>query len=284
MSLFVELAVRGLLLGAIYGLLALPMSLIYSTALTMDFAIGAYALVAAAVGATFGGVFGIVAGLLAAVVCAAIMAAVFAVLKRTGNEDPISVALSSFGLAVALGSFVLWHWGTKAFVLQTFDTFWNMGGIRINPQGAINIGVGVMLVVILYAVLYSTDIGRMMRAAAVNPRGAELAGIPVIAVQVGTILAGGLLGGLAGILILYTSGLDFTAGLGLTLSGFAAAIVFGMQGPVRGFLGGLALGVVEALATGYGSSAISGAMPMTFVLLVLLLGRFGAPALSGDRP
>jgi len=284
MSLFVELIVRGLLLGAIYGLLALPMSLIYSTALTMDFAIGAYALVAAAVGATFGGAFGIVAGLLAAVVCAGIMAAVFAILRQTGNEDPISVALASFGLAIALGSFVLWRWGTKAFVLQTFDTFWNLGGIRINPQGAINIGLGLTLVAILYLVLYSTNVGRMMRAAAVNPRGAELAAIPVIAVQVGTILAGGLLGGLAGVLILYTSGLAFTAGLALTLSGVAAAIVFGMQGPLRGFLGGLSLGIVQALATGYGSGAISSAMPMIFVLLVLLMGRFGADALSGDRP
>jgi branched-chain amino acid transport system permease protein len=284
MALFAEYVVRGLLLGAVYGLLALPMSLVFLTAGTIDFAVGAYALLAAAVAATIGGVAGLVAGLAASLLAAGVMAGIFALLKRSGAEDPITVALASFGVAVAIGSLVLWVWGTRAFVVQPFSVFWDLLGIRISPQSAINLGLSLAVVALLYAILYGTDLGRMMRAAAVNPRGAELAAIPVIGVQCATLLVGGVLGGVAGLLILFTSGLDFTAGLGLTLSGFAAAIVFGIEGPVRGFLGGLMLGVVEAVSAGYTSGPVTAAVPLVFILGVLSAGLLGGARFSGDRP
>lgn len=284
MALLAEYMVRGLLLGAVYGLLALPMSLVFLTAGTIDFAVGAYALIAAAVGASIGGAIGLVAGLGAALGAAALMAVIFILLKRSGGEDSITVALASFGVAVAIGSLVLFVWGTRAFVLQPFSVFWDFFGIRISPQSVINLGLAATLMGLLYGILYGTDLGRMMRAAAVNPRGAELAAIPVIGVQCATLLAGGLLGGTAGLLILFTSGLDFTAGLGLTLSGFAAAILFGIEGPVRGFLGGLVLGIVEAVSAGYTSGAITAAVPLFFILAVLSSGLLASARFSGDRP
>jgi branched-chain amino acid transport system permease protein len=123
-----------------------------------------------------------------------------------------------------------------------------------------------------------------MRAAAVNPSGAELAGIPVARIQFGTYLAGGLLGGLAGIMILYSAGLDFTASLSLTLSGFGAAIIFGIASPLRCLLGGIAMGVAEALAAGYTSGMVTAMVPFLFVLIVLSLSNIGGGAMAGDRP
>jgi branched-chain amino acid transport system permease protein len=279
-----EYVVRGLLAGAVYGLLALPMSLLFLTTRTIDFAVGAYALIAAAVAVTVGGVVGIAAGLGAALLAAALMAAVFLMLKRRGNEDPITVALASFGLAVAIASLVLWRWGTQAFVLPSFTSFWDVGGIRISPQGFINFGVSLFMVGVLYLVLYRTDLGRMMRAAAVNPRGAELAGIPVTHVQCGAFLAGGVVAGLAGLLIVFSSGLDYTIPLPLTLAGFGAAIILGIQSPLRGFAGGAAMGVVEALSAGYASSIVATLVPSVFVLAVLSLQFFFQKRFTGDRP
>ena len=51
----IEYVIRGLLNGAVYGILALPMSLLFATAGTVDFAIGAYALIAAAVATSVAG-------------------------------------------------------------------------------------------------------------------------------------------------------------------------------------------------------------------------------------
>jgi branched-chain amino acid transport system permease protein len=279
----IEYIVRGLLNGAVYGILALPMSLLFATAGTVDFAIGAYALLAAAVATTVAGPVGLIAGALSALAASAVMAVIFALLKRSGEEG-IRVALASFGLSVAIASIVLLVWGTQPFVRPTFTTMLEIGGLRINPQGLINVAVSVGLVALLTHLLHKTNLGRMMRAAAANKLGAELAGIPVLGVQCATILAGGVLGGVAGLLILHSAGLDFTASLSLTFIGFAAAIIFGIQSPVRSLLGGLAMGVVEALSAGFTSGMVTSMIPSAFMLVVLLTGQLGSSRFAGDRP
>lgn len=278
-----EYVFRGLLNGAVYALLALPMTLFFRAASTVDFAIGAYALLAAAVATAIPGPLGIVAGLASALAASLVMAIIYMLLKRTKGEG-IRVALASFGLSLALSSIVLIVWGTKPFVRQTFSTMFEFGGLRVNPQGLINMATAIALVAATWFVLQRTQLGRMMRAAAVNAPGAELAAIPVIGVQCGTLLAGGLLGGIAGLLILHSSGMDFTASLGLTFIGFAAAIIFGIESPLRSLAGGLAIGVIEALSAGYTSGMVTSMVPSVFMLIVLLTGQLGAGRYSGDRP
>jgi branched-chain amino acid transport system permease protein len=279
----IEYIIRGLLNGAVYGILALPMSLLFATAGTVDFAIGAYALIAAAVATSVAGPLGLIAGALSALVASAIMATIFALLKR-GDEESIRVALASFGLLVAIASIVLLIWGTQPFVRPTFSAMLEIGGLRINPQGLINVTISIGLVGVIHYLLRNTNLGRMMRAAAANPKGAELAAIPVLGVQCGTILTGGLLGGLGGLLILHSAGLDFTASLSLTFIGFAAAIIFGIQSPVRSLLGGLAMGVVEALSAGFTSGMVTSMIPSVFILVVLMTGLLGSNRFAGDRP
>ncbi|GGC66369.1 branched-chain amino acid ABC transporter permease [Chelatococcus reniformis] len=283
MLTFSEFILRGVLAGSIYVLLAVPMSLLFSTVRTIDFAVGAYALVAAAVAASVGGVLGIAAGLGAAVAGSAAMALIFLLLKRFGCHNHIIYALASFGVATALASAVLWQYGTQSFVRDSFSQFWSLAGIRISPQGVLNLVTALVAVTILYVVIQRSQLGRMMRAAAVNVMGSELAGIPVELIQVGTYLVGGLLGGIAGLLILFTAGLDYSAPLSLTLSGFAAAIVFGIDNPFRALFGGLAMGVAEALAAGYTSGMVTSMVPFLFLLIVLGTSRFGDATVAGDR-
>jgi branched-chain amino acid transport system permease protein len=279
----IEYVIRGLLNGAVYAILALPMSLLFATAGTVDFAIGAYALIAAAVATSVAGPLGLAAGLLSALAASAVMAAIFVLLKRN-DEEHIRVALASFGLSAAIASIVLLVWGTQPFVRPTFSAMLEVGGLRINPQGLINVTISFGLVGLIYYLLNYTSLGRMMRAAAANPLGAELAAIPVLGVQCTTILAGGLLGGLAGLLILHSAGLDFTASLSLTFIGFAAAIIFGIHSPVRSLLGGLAMGVVEALSAGFTSGMVTSMIPPAFMLIVLMTGQLGSNRFAGDRP
>jgi branched-chain amino acid transport system permease protein len=280
-----EYALRGLLNGSVYALLALPMTLFFTTAATVDFAIGAYALLAAAVATAVAGPLGVVAGLASAVAASAVMAGIYLLLKRSsGGEDGIRVALASFGLSLAISSIVLIVWGTQPFVRQTFTNVLDFWGFRVSPQGLINVAVVLVLVGLTWVILLRTQLGRMMRAAAVNAGGAELASIPVLGVQCATLLVGGVLGGVAGLLILYSSGMDFTASLGLTFIGFAAAIIFGIQSPLRCLAGGLAIGVIEAIAAGYTTGMVTAMVPSFFMLVVLLSGQLGASRYSGDRP
>ena len=124
---------------------------------------------------------------------------------------------------------------------------------------------------------------RDVRASANNERAALLAGIPVRALRFSAFMLAGLLAGIAGVLVLYTSGMDFASGMHLTLAGFGAAIVFGLHGPLRGFFGGLAIGVVETISAGYANGGLASLVPLLFIFLVLTLGRGGRQGPAGVR-
>jgi branched-chain amino acid transport system permease protein len=279
-----EYACRGLLTGAVYGVLALPLSLAFLTTTTIDFAVGAYALVAAAVAAQAGGTFGLVAGLASAMTCSAVLVLVLMLLKRRRADYRVSFILASLGWIAVLSSLVFWTKGATALLSGAMGGVVQMGPLILPLAALMNLAVGVGLVAMLQVVLFRTHVGKVMRATAINPRAASLAGIRVPTVEAATILAGGLLGGIAGLLLYFSSGLDYNSPLTLSFAGFGAAVVFGMERPLRCFIGGLVLGVVEALSAGYASGALATMIPMTFVLVVLSLSHAGSARFSGDRP
>ena len=284
---FLEFGVRGLLLGVTYGLLAFPISLLFIATDTVDLAVGGYAVLAGAVamfvGTAFGPGAGIAAGIFIAVVASSVVGAVSLALGKRQKNDPLAVVLASFGFALFLESFVLSLFGKDPFIRQPFTQLWEVFGIRISPQAGINSLVGLVLVALVYVLLYRSPWGRDMRASANNQRGAQLAGIAVRQLQFITSMVAGLLAGIAGVLVLYTSGMDFSSGLPLTLAGFGAAIVFGMQGPLRGFLGGLAIGTVEAISSGYANGGVASLVPLAFIFGVLTVGRSSRQGPIGGR-
>lgn len=269
----IEFLIRGLVLGLNYGLLAMPLSLLFVATGTVDFALGCYAVVAAGTAFAVGGAFGVGAGVLAAVAAACCIGLVSQLLQRRGNSDHLALVLASFGFAIFLQSFVLTTLGKNPFSRQLFEDYWSLGGIRISPQAGINLLVALGLLALLSLLLFRTPLGRAIRAAAVNPRGATLAGVPVERVRFATFVAAGVLSGVTGVLYLYTFGLDYAAGMDLTLAGFGAAILFGIQSPLRAFLGGLAIGVVEALSTAYAPSEVAVLVPLVFIFAVLVAGK-----------
>jgi branched-subunit amino acid ABC-type transport system permease component len=283
----IELVVRGILLGVTYGLLAFPISLLFIATETVDLAVGGYAVLAGAVamffGIAMGPAAGIVFGLMAAVAASALVGGISLALGRRPRNDPLALVLASFGFSIFLESFVLTFFGKDPFIRQPFSQFWTIFDIRISPQAGINVAVGLVLVLFIYLLLYCTAWGRDMRASANNERAAALAGIPVRMLQFGTFLLAGLLAGVAGILVLYTAGMDFASGMHLTLAGFGAAIVFGLHGPLRGFLGGLAIGIVETISAGYASGGLATLVPLAFIFGVLTLSPTGRQVAAGSR-
>jgi branched-chain amino acid transport system permease protein len=277
-----EFIVYGLLLGVTYGLLAIPISLLFVATGTVDVAVGSYAVLAGMLVAVIGGPLGIVAAVGSAVLVASIVGGLSVKLNRQGN-DHLSLVLASFALATFLESFALTVFGKDPFIRRSFTQFWSVMGVNVNPQAAINIGVGTAFVAGTYLLLYRTSWGRDMRASAVSMQAAQLAGIAVRKVQFSTALLSGLFAGIAGVLILYTSGVDYAAGMHLTLSSFGAAILFGLQGPLRGFLGGLAIGVIEALGAGYLNSSLANLLPMCFIFVMLATGRMSRETVVGGR-
>ena len=276
-----EYCIRGSLLGVTYGVLAFPIALLFIATDTVDLAVGAYAVIAGAVAVLIDGQVGILLALMAAIGAAGVVGAISLGLSARSKSDHLTLVLASFGLALFLESMVLTLFGSDPFIKRSFSVFWSVGGISVSPQAVINLGIGLALLGALYVLLYKTAFGREMRASAVNPRGANLAGIQVRRLQFFTFLLSGFLAGTAGLLIVYTAGMDFAVGLHLTLSGFGAAIIFGLRGPLQGFGGGLAIGMVETLSFGYASGAAASLVPLVFIFVVLAFGRSSLQGVAG---
>ncbi|MGF7162598.1 branched-subunit amino acid ABC-type transport system permease component [Rhodoligotrophos appendicifer] len=267
----IEFIIRGLVIGLNYGLLAMPLSLLFVATGTVDFALGSYAVLAAGTAFVVGGTFGLGFGVLAAVAAACCIGLVSELLRRRGSGDHLALVLASFGFAVFLQSLALSTLGKDPFTKNLFDVYWQIMGISISPQAGINLVVALTFLGLLMLVLFKTSLGRSIRAAAVNAKGATLAGVPVELVRFFTFVAAGILSGVAGLLYLYTFGLDYSVGMDLTLAGFGAAVIFGIHSPLRGFFGGLAIGIVEALSTAYAPNDLTILIPLVFIFVILIM-------------
>ena len=278
-----EYLIRGALLGVTYGLLAFPVSLLFSTTGSVDVALGAYAVLAAAIMYVIGGPLGVAAAVGAAVLASAAVGVISMRLNRPGHVDHVIAVLGTFGLATFIESFILTIFGTSPMIRQPFSVFWDLGGIRVSPQMGINVTVCVTILAALFIVLKKTPFGRAMRASAINPVGAALNGIPVKQIWFSTYVIGGLLAGIAGVLILFTTGADYSTAFNLTIWGFGSAIIFGLNSPLRGFAGGIVIGVIQAFSAGYLPGGWATATPLLFIFAILSVGRMNQIAATGGR-
>jgi branched-chain amino acid transport system permease protein len=201
--------------------------------------------------------------------------------KRAGTED--SYLLVTLGGAFAASAAVLLYFGRDSYVLSgvggdsSIDVF--DAAIRVHAVWLIVIS---SLVVTVLRLFYSyTRLGQAMLAASIDVDGSLTIGINVPLMRTLTFVAGGLMGGLAGVLVAPLINIHYEMGLLLTLKGFAAAILGGLTSPLGAVFGGVTLGLVESLAIVAVSSGYKDVIAMAILILIMivmpqgLLGRRG---------
>ncbi|MGO4384735.1 branched-chain amino acid ABC transporter permease [Specibacter sp. RAF43] len=282
MTTLINFIIIGLALGAIYGLLATSMGLILQTTTMLDLGVGAYAAVGGMVAAAVGLPWGILAGIGAAATMALLMGTIFLALQKKGATDSISAAFASIGILFAATSLVLWSFGTNPRHVALLSGNWALGGVSVNRQSVFNIAVALSLVGAVIWIMYKTSLGQTLRASAVSARSAELTGIPVKRVQLSVFAISGALAGIAGVLMVFTRGMSYGLGLTLTIAAFGAMIVFGAKGLIAVFAGGMVIGAVEAMGAGYFPASFASMVPLVFILVILMTGRFKLEV--GARP
>ena len=123
--------------------------------------------------------------------------------------------------------------------------------------------------------------GAAIRAVAIDPGAARLMGINVDRVISLVFLIGPGLGGAAGLMVgIYYGQIDFTMGWSYGLKAFTAAILGGIGNIPGAMLGGLLLGVIEALAAGYIAIAWKDAIAFLVLILILIIRPTG---ILGER-
>jgi branched-subunit amino acid ABC-type transport system permease component len=142
-----------------------------------------------------------------------------------------------------------------------------VAGGRLPPQGLALIVTGLAAAVAVMLFLRLTPPGRRLRAVAENPDAAELLGVNVDRARAFAFGLAGALGGLSAVLLVPLLQVDYQAGLGMTLRGFIAAALAGMD-PARAILAGLGLGLGEALVTNYAGALAQD--PVVFLVLIAI--------------
>jgi branched-chain amino acid transport system permease protein len=140
----------------------------------------------------------------------------------------------------------------------------------------------VTLLVFVALVLFfeRTDLGRAMTATASNRRAAQLVGIDYKRMGLAAFTIGGLLGGIAGVLVGPTQQVSPYSDMPLAITGFCAAVFGGLSSPWLTLAGGLILGVIGQMLQGYGLGSFQTSVSLLLLLIVMI---FRARALNSQE-
>lgn len=266
----------GLTAGAIYALVALGFSIIYNASQVINFAQGEFVMIGGMATVSF-----LHLGLplplaaLAAVAATTLVALALDKLavERARGASVVTLIIITIGASILLRGLASLVWDKNIHPLPAFtgDKPIALGGATLLPQSLWVLGVSLAILAALWWFFNRTLYGKAMLATSHNRLAAQLAGISVRRVLLVSFGLSGALGALAGILVAPITFTSWDVGVMLGLKGFAAAILGGLGSGPGAVLGGLVLGLVEALAAGYLSSAYKDVIAFVIILAVLVL-------------
>ena len=303
-DILLQQIINGLVLGSMYALLALGYTMVYGIINLINFAHGEVLMVGALVSWTTisilqdmapwlpGWAMLIMALLVACVAAAALNFAIEKIAYRPLRNAPkLAPLITAIGVSILLQTLamVIWKPNHKAYPTLLPSEPLALGGAVITPTQVMILGVTAVALAVLMWVVHRTRLGRAMRATAENPSVATLMGVKPDTVISATFIMGAVLAALAGVMWASNYG-TVQHGMGFLpgLKAFTAAVFGGIGNLAGAVVGGLLLGLIEAIASGYIGELTGGgggshyADIFAFVVLILIL-TLRPSGLLGER-
>ena len=205
------------------------------------------------------------------------------------NAPRLSALITAIGMSLGLQNLALLIWQAKQrpFPNESLPSLFLSENAIALPSGAdlpyrdlFIILLALVLMVVLNRLIYLTKIGKAMRACAQNPTAANLMGINTNRVIAITFAIGSALGAVAGVMVGLREVIEPTMGYYKGVAAFAAAVLGGIGNVTGAMLGGLLIGLAEALGAGYINSSYRLAIAYIIMIAVILIrpsGLFGKP-------
>jgi len=265
LDIFLQQIINGLTLGSVYAIVALGYTMVYGIIQLINFAHGEVVMIGAMVAYSVIGVLGpvglpplvlvLVATGCAIPACMLIGYAMERLAYRPLRGAPrLAPLITAIGVSIILQhvAMMIWSRNPLAFPQIVKVQSYAIGGATItNVQVAI-IAISLAMMAGLAALVYRTRLGTAMRATAQNPQVAGLMGIDANRIVALTFVIGAALAAVAGVMVATYYGIaHYTMGSQLGLKAFCAAVLGGIGNVPGAMLGGVLLGVVEALGAGY---------------------------------
>ena len=286
---FCNLLINGTIEGLLIALPALALTLVMGVARFPNAATGDYMTVAAyaGIGVQALGAASIVVAGMGAVAAGAAISVVFYlwVFRALRARPPVASLVAAIGIAFFARSMLTLFVGHDQ---QTFNIplvrAWNFGGVRVLPTDLYVAGIALLAMVLLFALLHRSPIGRQMRAIADNPDLARACGIRSDRVLIALWAVVGALCALGGMMFGVKAVVSPELGWELLIPAFAAMILGGIGSPLGAVAGGVLLGIASELSVPFVGPSYKIAVAFAVLLMVLLLrprGLFGKPIAPG---
>jgi branched-chain amino acid transport system permease protein len=302
MDTFIQQIINGLVLGSMYALVALGYTMVYGIINLINFAHGEVLMVGALVSWTTvtllkdaglpGWALLLISLIAAVIVCMALNYTIEKVAYRPLRSAPrLAPLITAMGMSLLLQTLamILWKPTIKSYpILLPSEPFHVFGAVINSVQILILVATATTLAGLMYLVNY-TKLGRAMRATAENPRVAGLMGVRPDMVISATFVIGAALAALAGVMWAANYGsASHTMGFLPGLKAFTAAVFGGIGNLAGAMVGGVLLGLIEALGAGYIGALTGGVLGshyqdiFAFVVLILVL-TLRPSGLLGER-
>ena len=281
---------NGLAIGCIYALMALGFVLVYEATGVVNFAAGQLVVIGAFFGLTGVALLGQapIPGYLFALLTMMALGVVFyfCVYRPLQNSPVVTIIVGTIAVGIVIQNLVLITWGplpqrlASPFGVAPFS----LGPLVVSTHVLAVIVITAVVVSLLALLLYRTGLGVQMRAVAQDAEAARLMGVNAGKVYALTWALAGLLAGTGGVLMGPVWFVDASMGDALALKAFAATIIGGFGSVPGAILGGVLVGLTEALSAGYISSTYKDAIVFLVMVGFLLWrpqGIFGE--YTGDR-
>ncbi len=265
----------GITNGAVYAVIALGFSMLYSSTGLINFAHGEFVMVGALslvslwkglkipLPAAF-------AGAVALTATGGLLLERFA-LRKVRKPHPIVLVIITVGASILIRGIGMLGWGKDSHSAPPFSSHApvEVAGATLLPQSLWILAITLLVVCGLHLFHKKFLTGRAMLACAISRKAASIVGIPTDRMVLLAFAMSAAMGGIGGVLIAPISMSSFDMGMNLGLKGFCAAMIGGLGSSWGAIVGGLLLGILEALGVGFLSSGLKDAA--AFVLLLLIL-------------
>lgn len=306
MDIFLQQLANGLVLGSIYALVALGYTMVYGILGLINFAHGDIVMIGALMALTVAHALSAagapapvalaLAALAATVACVALGVSIERIAYRPLRRAPrLAPLITAIGVSILLQYSAALVWGKQYLSMPDLikPADFEFAGVHLTDLQAFIFVLACCVMGALLWFIRSSRMGRAMRATEQNPEIAGLMGVDINRIIAFTFVLGSAIGALAGLMVVLYYGIGhYFMGFMLGLKAFTAAVLGGIGNIPGAMLGGLLLGVIESLASGYIGDLTGGVLGsnyrdvFAFLVLVVVLvlrpsGIMGQHA--GDR-
>ncbi len=272
---FIETLINGLSMGSTYAMIALGYTMVYGIAKMLNFAHGDVIMVGGyMIFVTLTATGSPILGIIAAVIFCTILGVTIEKIayKPLRGASPLAVLITAIGVSYLLQSTAQIIFGTAPKMVNVADLGnLSIGGLTIPIYTLVTLGCSMIIMIVLSLFVKYTKTGRAMIAVSEDKGAAQLMGINVNKIITITFAIGSALAAFAGFFMLMKSpSLTNTLGAMPGIKAFTAAVIGGIGSIPGAMLGGLLMGVVEAI-----SLTIPAIAPYTdaieFIILIIIL-------------